>query len=700
MKTQIAQFCSEFAQLLVPLGSALQSTIDGLSHVRGQQALRGIPPGLADVRHRLQTLIDKVKGQEAYVLVFGPLKSGKSTLLNAISGAYVSEVTTLPAYPCMVYVRDAERNTFSLFRYNGEKQTVTDPAKMQALIDEEHRVLAARIRAVEDQGRDFDPATDYPEAIRRIDVELPAKNLVESSTVLVDTPGLYSRMKFGYDLMTREVRNSAACAVFVVKTDNLFLEQVFQDFNDLLGMFTRIFVVVNLDTTKRDLGPDGSLTPSLESEAPAKIIDAFESLTMSAPLRKAAEAGRLRIHPMDLLSAASRRLRDAASEQPDATADPDGQRAPDRFDVFLQDLTQYLNSTDYLTEFMGDSLRQGVILCGEIGAQCDCDAIRQGIRRREALEAEAVDADATIETIAQLEAIDWRGAFDKARDQHAEAIRVSARDLHQELDASLRRAVDDWFTSDGSLADLRDHHLNPILKKCAAEISAQTESRLRFLVGTPMAGADLPAATAQSLERIGIALRDIYESSVAAMTAEADGTYALTIDSQRVPVRKGFFDYVLFRNASATRRKVLGPPDDPSAPVPRNVKERRLGEDARNVLLGVTQTHLSTIFPSAFERCAERLMAQYVSSFRGSIAEKLTSAGQRVADERQATEKELVASRNIMSLVEQLTQVVRGVVDSIGSLEEKHNCGRPGEDGSETETENPAAPQETDAPDD
>ena len=32
----------------------------------------------------------------------GPLKSGKSTLLNAISGSYVSEVTTLPAYADLV----------------------------------------------------------------------------------------------------------------------------------------------------------------------------------------------------------------------------------------------------------------------------------------------------------------------------------------------------------------------------------------------------------------------------------------------------------------------------------------------------------------------------------------------------------------------------------------------------------------------
>ena len=71
--------------------------------------------------------------------------------------------------------------------------------------------------------------------------------------ILVDTPGLYSRMNFGYDVLTREFRDGAACAVFVVKTDNLFLEQVFAEFNQLLGLFSRIFIVVNVDSGKRDL---------------------------------------------------------------------------------------------------------------------------------------------------------------------------------------------------------------------------------------------------------------------------------------------------------------------------------------------------------------------------------------------------------------------------------------------------------------
>ncbi len=71
----------------------------------------------------MQALTDKVAEQQAYVLIFGPLKSGKSTLMNALSAAYVSEVTSLPAYPCMVYVTHADTPGYVVTHYDGRKTT-------------------------------------------------------------------------------------------------------------------------------------------------------------------------------------------------------------------------------------------------------------------------------------------------------------------------------------------------------------------------------------------------------------------------------------------------------------------------------------------------------------------------------------------------------------------------------------------------
>ena len=370
MKSQISEFCTEFSETLFPLSQLLRDTVDQMETVESASDQALITSSFSEIFHRLEALINKVQGQEAYVLLFGPLKSGKSTLINAISAGYVSEVTSLPAYPCMVYLKYGETPSYSVFRYSGKREELESPDALKHLLEQSHRTLSERIRAMDDFGETFDPATHLPSAIRRVQVELPAKNLRESGTVLVDTPGLYSKMKFGYDVMTREFRDSAACAVFVVKTDNLFLEQVFDDFNDLLDQFSRVFVVVNIDKNKSDLQADGSLTPSLESRDPDRIVEAFEMLTMSAPLRRAAESGRLHLYPIDLSSAAARRLQASAAPVEPIAEEEGADRESDAFDAFLNDLMSYLNSTDYLHEFMTDTIRQSSKICAEIKQHC------------------------------------------------------------------------------------------------------------------------------------------------------------------------------------------------------------------------------------------------------------------------------------------------------------------------------------------
>jgi hypothetical protein len=223
MKTILSRFCAEFDQhvrpLLEPLGR-LSASLDGLPPA---SELRPLATRVRSLEHQLEILAHKMAEQQAYVIIFGPLKSGKSTLMNAIAGAYVSEVTTLPAYPCMVYVGHADRPQYTVSSYDGRTLSFPDAASLRDLLARAHGELANRVRSVEARGEDFDPAVHLPGAARRIDVRTPAPPLGDSGALLVDTPGLYSRMKFGYDQMTREFRNAAASAIFVVKTDNLFL---------------------------------------------------------------------------------------------------------------------------------------------------------------------------------------------------------------------------------------------------------------------------------------------------------------------------------------------------------------------------------------------------------------------------------------------------------------------------------------------
>ncbi len=294
MKTSMQTFCQEFSKELEPFGEELRRALSELPPREVIKEIDATALGLQEVQQRLSTLREKVSNQRTFLLIFGPLKSGKSTLMNALSGAYVSEVSSLPAYPALVYVKNGEQRRFEATDYAGSRREFPDNESLSEAVQSDHAHLADAIVAAENMGDDFDPQKHYPQAIRRMDIEIPAAHLAESGSVLVDTPGLYSHMKFGYDKMTRDFRDTAACAIFVVKTDNLFFEKVFEEFEELLSCFSRIFLVANIDSSKQDLLPDGTLEPSLESRDPEKIIDSFRSLSMSATLRGAIEDGRLK----------------------------------------------------------------------------------------------------------------------------------------------------------------------------------------------------------------------------------------------------------------------------------------------------------------------------------------------------------------------------------------------------------------------
>src|SRR3954447_10867638 len=141
MKTDISTFCEACSHILEPLPQGLAAAAEELYRARGSSLNRPLAT-LNDLRARLRSLYEKLQTQQAYLLIFGPLKSGKSTLVNALSGAYVSEVTSLPGYPCLVYVQDSPTPRFSLTRYNGRESTFPDAGVLKEVIGDSHVALA------------------------------------------------------------------------------------------------------------------------------------------------------------------------------------------------------------------------------------------------------------------------------------------------------------------------------------------------------------------------------------------------------------------------------------------------------------------------------------------------------------------------------------------------------------------------------
>lgn len=661
MRTLLSQFCEAFDATLRPLLAPIGDAAGTLSGASDDLDLAEVRAELHDLQHRVQGLVEKVADQQAYVLLFGPLKSGKSTLMNALAGAYVSEVSSLPAYPCMVYLSHADARVFYVSRYNGETERFTDPSALYAHISRAHGDLAERLRAAESRGESFDPSMHFPEAIRKVDVRIPAGDLSQSGAVLVDTPGLYSRMKFGYDRMTRDFRDSASCAIFVVKSDNLFLEQVFEEFEDLLDLFSRIFLVVNLDTTKSDLSPDGTLVPSLEQEDPLRIIDAFENLAMSKPLKDAADEGRLKIYPVDLLRAASHRLREAGPEEAPA-------RGQANFDAFLEDLTDYLNSTDYLVAFLGDSLRRADGLLDDLEDIVDHEGVAALRAHTDALDAQRQDLQRRRHAVHRLEAFDWRASFAELDEKLQPSIRERAKASSVATEKELDALVDRWFLTDASLESLVKDDLMPRLARYEEELARFVAETLEDEVRPGTAGLLLPSEIGADLHAAGVNMTRLGIDSLSSTDAAAVlGHVRAPLSADRIPVRKSLVDWLMLRTRAACQRRLFGDMSTPSARISLEHKQSRLGEEARQAIRRELDLFKGRFFQDTVQRAHEHLIGRYADTAVDAMRGELKRRDGELSEEIQGVVDRLVENRKVLS---HLASLRTAGAQSRGGLEE------------------------------
>src|SRR5690606_10459755 len=287
-------------------------------------------------------------------------------------------------------------------------------------------------------------------------------------------------------------------------------------------LFSRIFLVVNLDSTKKDLLPDGTLAPSLEHESPWEIIEAFENLSMSAPLKEAAENGRLGIYPVDLLRAASRRIIGRRTGDGGATSDGETKVDAD-FDLLLEDLTDYLNSNEYLKAFLRDSLRRSRPLLVEMNIAVDDESVHALGREGGALARGCDETGTTVEDLDRLR-------HSRVR-QHVPGVvpwlieRVGRLAAHVKGDAQepVGQAIEAWFQGNESLHRLVDERLLPIFASAHARLTADAEEALKHRVSEDVAGLTATEDLLADLEAVGLKMREIAGTALSGLKANATG---------------------------------------------------------------------------------------------------------------------------------------------------------------------------------
>ncbi|ACF13193.1 hypothetical protein Ctha_0724 [Chloroherpeton thalassium ATCC 35110] len=190
----------------------------------------------------------RLRHPEVRILILGPLKSGKSTLMNVLcQHASVSQVNPLPAYPCTVEVRDIERNNQLI---PAEKECCTfyrngiplEPMALEAGLQHLNELLEDYIE------RPGKPETRYDKVVQKINLlpspEMPPENRY---TVLIDSPGLFFS-NHTYSADANKEFEEADVVIFVVRQEQLFFESV----NEYLKKFSaeamhrRGFILVNI----------------------------------------------------------------------------------------------------------------------------------------------------------------------------------------------------------------------------------------------------------------------------------------------------------------------------------------------------------------------------------------------------------------------------------------------------------------------
>lgn len=670
MKTDLNTFCTQLSSELKPFVEGVRVALSDMPTREDVEETGAARQKLNEAERGLSGLWDKVEGQRTFLLIFGPLKSGKSTLMNALAGAYVSEVSSLPAYPALVYVKDGPKRRFVTVDYEGKKKEFANNLALAEAIEGDHLRLAEALVEAENRGEAFEPEKHCPQAVYRMDIEVPAAHLAESGTVLVDTPGLYSRMRFGYDQMTRDFRDTASCAVFVVKTDNLFFEKVFEEFEELLKSFSRVFLVSNIDSSKKDLQPDGSLEASLESRDPDKIVDAFRSLSMSASVQGAIDDGRLKIYPIDLLQAASRTLSQASGGAPNEPQEDDGSALEDRddgFDEFVTDLTGYLNSADYLHDFVTDTLRQAEDLTAQVeNVASGPESSELGLSLQHVrLELEQ-QSERTL-ALKALEAEAWSDAFHPLRTSCGRLVDELAKQGDGDFDSASNEHLTAWMESDESWNALLRGRLQPGFEEACRRDAALVLERLLETMAGSDAGAEFSPEQLERLRAADLPWEDALSAQLAKFGAgRQPAVPELEVDSEEIPLNRTMGDLLMLRGRSRVREEVFG--DGGNASISASVKHKRLYGEGLEALRAALKDIGTRTLGELRRAYADDIVSAHIQNCTEALEQLVKEHGDRLRDQTADTRTRLERREHAQAVLERVRTDTARLDGELGRL--------------------------------
>ncbi|MBK9384023.1 MAG: dynamin family protein [Planctomycetes bacterium] len=282
----------ERRRLLVHHARALASEISRVAAICQTGALPG------ELRVLLETSAERVarassRLEEAHykIGVFGLIRMGKSTLLNALAGRYLSRIDALPTTAAMVQL------------YSG-----SGPALVSFLDGREPLAIPAEADAVaEFTTQEKNPRNE--KGVRAVAVPLPDAGLPED-VVLIDTPGLGDVLRVFSAHAELSLQSEAHAVILVARYGAVFHQENVEFLRLALERVPRVFFVVNCDARATNLSAQGLVPSEWGTAAESALRSRFERDVAGRDrlFAHAAEEGRLQVFFVDVLAAAGARL--------------------------------------------------------------------------------------------------------------------------------------------------------------------------------------------------------------------------------------------------------------------------------------------------------------------------------------------------------------------------------------------------------
>jgi hypothetical protein len=339
----------------------------------------------------------------------------------------------------------------------------------------------------------------------------------------------------------------------------------------------------------------------------------------------------------------------------------------------LEDLSEYLNSTDYMVAFLGDSLRHAWSLLDELEEITTLESVKQLEETIVSLAAEHRRHEQRAAALGRLGETPWANYFAKLGEDLSSIAAGRIEKLRESTSDKIADAVDAWFEGDGSFQSLIEDELQPVLQATRDDLVRTVSDVLQTVAGTDTAGSNPTNEVKSDLATVGVRMGRVGRACLKIIDpVKGLASAKLTVSTQIVPVKRGFFDYLFLRRMPALQKRLFGADASPSQPVSRQLKARKLGDDAREALQHGFEVAFDDYLSGALDHISTHVLSHYVETLRRGLKGELRKLSDASALEQAAVERRLTELKEVSVALDALREIIGTTGEGLAVLSKQY----------------------------